>query len=292
MKNHLSSNLELLRRKNSLTQEEMASMLDLKRTTYINYEKAANEPDIKTLLLISGKFGVTVDELLKKKLPLGKDYDLQDSSKKGQDYGQDYGQDSAIFPVKTIVFTPKVITVDRAGDENILYVPAQARAGYLIGFGDPEYLSKLQAFSMPGLRNGTFRMFDVSGPSMAPTVGDNDKVIGRFVESIDQITDDRVYIVVTKDGIVLKRVLNRVSQRGKIVLKSDTIAHRSEYKTYEIPPDDILEIWYAYIKISADFSAPMEIYQRVNDLESDMIEQRAVTTMLMEQMDAMQKKLK
>lgn len=186
---------------------------------------------------------------------------------------------------KSVQFMPQVITVDQSGEENILYVPVQARAGYLVGRSDPDFLQTLPAFRLPGLRNATYRMFDVSGPSMAPTIGDGDKVISSFVESIDDIIDDRVYVVVTHDGIVVKRVLNRVSARGKLVLKSDTVAHRQEFRTYEIDYDSVVELWYCRMKLSGDFSAPSEIYSRLNELESDVTELKSVNTSLLFQMD-------
>jgi hypothetical protein len=172
---------------------------------------------------------------------------------------------------KKLDFMPKVITVDASGRETILYVHIKAYAGYLVGYSDPEFLGHLESFRLPGLPERTYRMFDAKGPSMGPTILHEDKVITEYVPSFDDIRDGHVYVLVTHSrGIVLKRVLNRISERGKLVCKSDTIAHRHEYKTYQLDPEDIKEVWYARLKVSADFSEPAEIYHRVNDLESDM----------------------
>lgn len=185
--------------------------------------------------------------------------------------GRKSGRISAGSGIKKVDIMPKIITVDSGGRENILYVPAKAYAGYLVGYSDPEYLGSLQAFSLPELRHGTFRMFEVKGPSMAPTIADEDRVIGEYVSSFDDIKDGRVYVLVTHSrGIVLKRVLNRLSERGKLVCKSDTIAHKNEYRSYQLNPEDIKEIWYCRLKFSADFSEPSDIYHRIDDLESEM----------------------
>lgn len=164
---------------------------------------------------------------------------------------------------------PHVVTVDIKGRENVILVPIRARAGYLSGYGDPEFIQSLPAYNLPGLRNGTFRAFEADGHSMSPTLKNHDIVIGEWVDSIDHITDDRIYIIVTKTkGIVVKRVLNRVSKYGFLVCKSDSITNRSEYPNLQVYPDEIKELWYARMKLSSDFSAPTDAWQRLNDLEA------------------------
>lgn len=172
---------------------------------------------------------------------------------------------------------PQVISVSDTGQDNIIYVPVKARAGYLDGYGDPKFIQTLPTFRLPGLNNASFRMFEVEGPSMSPNIVHGDRIIGEWVESLDNIRDNRVHIVVTRnDGVVIKRVLNRIKERGVIVLKSDTIAHRKEYQTYQIDPSEIIEIWYGRLKLSADLSEPAEIYRHVNDLEADVSELRSL----------------
>jgi len=176
---------------------------------------------------------------------------------------------------------PKVVTVNERQEENIIYVPVKARAGYLTGYGDPEFIATLPTYRLPGLENATYRMFETEGPSMAPTITSGDRVIGQWLDSLSDIRENRVHIIVTRnDGIVIKRVQNRIDQRGKIVLKSDTITHRSEYPTYQIDPEDVKEIWYCRLKLSGDFSEPAEIYHRVNDLEADMVEVRQILSQI------------
>ncbi len=55
-----------LRTEKGLTQYEIADYLNLKRTTYANYESGTREPDYETLLKISDFFDVSIDYLLEK----------------------------------------------------------------------------------------------------------------------------------------------------------------------------------------------------------------------------------
>lgn len=168
---------------------------------------------------------------------------------------------------------PHVITVDKGGKENISHVPVKARAGYLLGYGDQEFISHLDTYRLPGLKHGTFRSFEVEGMSMKPTLKDKDWVIGQWIESLDHIRENRIHIVVTRhSGILVKRVLNRISERNKLYLKSDSITNRLEYPTLELDPSEVVELWYARIKFSPDFSEPSEIYRRIDDLEIAVME--------------------
>lgn len=165
---------------------------------------------------------------------------------------------------------PKVITVNERKEENVLYVPVKARAGYLRGYGDADYMVSLPSYRLPGLNNGSYRMFEVDGPSMAPNIMSGDRVVGQWVSNMEEMRDNRVYVIVSRNGVVVKRVINRLKERGKIYLKSDTVAHRHDFPTVELDPSEILEIWYCRLKLSGDFSEPAEVFHRLSDLEAEM----------------------
>lgn len=178
------------------------------------------------------------------------------------------------FEAKTVYLTPQIISTDHYGNENIIYVNVRARAGYLNGYSDREFMETLPAFSLPGLGgNGTYRAFEVEGDSMWPTLENGEMVIGQWVEKLDYIREDRVHIIVTKhDGVVIKRVLNRIDQYGYLVCKSDAVNNRSLYRNLHIKPEDILEIWYAVWHGGFSFKSPDDLWQRQNNLEADVTE--------------------
>lgn len=173
----------------------------------------------------------------------------------------------------TKLLTPQIISVDSRGNENILHVSVKAAAGYLAGYGDPKFTETLPSFSLPGLNSYSYRSFEVDGDSMYPTLENKEMVIGQWVESIDYIREDRVHIVVTKhDGIVIKRLLNRVNTYGYVIAKSDALDNRNLYPNLDIHPDDILEIWYAVWHGGFNFKSPGDVYKRMNNLEADLFD--------------------
>jgi transcriptional regulator with XRE-family HTH domain len=277
-----NENIKIYRKKLGLTQAALAIQLDTTPQTVSNWEKDLTWPDIEQVQQLSRIFGISLDaffehpHLIEKKLesknnqvphlnPHG--YPHLNAHKEGN--SGLLNEPKGVYKTNTI---PAFITVNQHGIDNILYVPVKARAGYLTGYADREFIETLPAFQMPGLRNGTFRMFEVDGLSMSPTLSHNDKVIAEWVPNMAEIRENRVHVVVLKDGIVIKRVLNRVDIRGKIYLKSDTLTHRTDYPIQEIDPADIIEIWYVRLKVSGDLSEPAEIYNRLNDLEIFMHE--------------------
>ena len=61
--------LRELRKGRSLTQEDMARILEFARTTYANYEQGTREPDNKTLNKLADYFQVSTDYLLGRDVP-------------------------------------------------------------------------------------------------------------------------------------------------------------------------------------------------------------------------------
>lgn len=176
-----------------------------------------------------------------------------------------------VAKIQTYSGVPQVVAVNQNDEENVVYVPVKARAGYLDGYGDSEYIETLPSFHMPQLTNGTYRCFEVQGNSMVRTFFDGDLVFGKYVEDLADIKDGRVYIIVSKnDGIVLKRVINRIEERGKLILKSDN--KDGNYPTYTIDAEDIMELWYVTMFASKQMPEPIDVYDRLHELESKLTE--------------------
>ncbi len=132
-----------------------------------------------------------------------------------------------------------VVTTDKIGEENAVFVPAKARAGYLTGYGDPEFIQTLPTFSIPGFSEGTYRIFEVEGDSMLDTLRPGDLAVTQFVENWRTIRNDRVYVIVSTDGLIIKRLHNIIDKATGVVILSDNPLFVPDF----LHADQILEIW-------------------------------------------------
>jgi len=164
---------------------------------------------------------------------------------------------------------PKVVTVDNNEHDNIVLVPQKASAGYLSSYNDPEFIKQLPSYRMPNINNGTYRMFQLDGHSMHPTMQDSSYVVCEWVENWEEdIKDDRVYVVVSiDDGVVIKRVLNRLNKYGSLYCKSD---NRREYHNFAVKKESIKEVWHVKMHMTFEIPNPVSLYERMNDLEAEL----------------------
>lgn len=278
MQNFLSNNIKFLREVNNVSQTELGLQLSKVKQTISHWEQGKGEPSASELYKLATFFGLSVNEIMLTKLDDGnysKKLKIQKNVPKGNHQGNYEGNyltenvktSVVVEPITKYQSIPKAITVDSTGRENILLVPVKARAGYLLGYGDEKYLRTLPAFSMPGYTNGTYRMFEVQGQSMFNTFNDGDRCIARWV-GISDIKDGRVYVLITKEGILVKRCLNRLAN-GLIIVKSDNNYH-GEYPNQVIQAEDIIEVWYVVEKLTRHLPEPGEIYKRLHQLEGDI----------------------
>lgn len=266
----LAKTLKYLRGEKGSKQAEIAEFVGVTISTWSNYEVGKSEPDLETIVKIANFFKISVDELLSGVQAIRK---KDESRNQGKSTGKSTANSTANVLDETNVAPynriPKVVTVDTAGNDNIVLVPLRARAGYLAGFEDPEFIQTLPSYRLPGLTHGTFRMFEVYGQSMVPTFHESDLIICRYVENLLEIRDDRIYVVVThREGVVVKRVVNRAQKDGKLILNSDNKRHPGEFPPIVVGPDEVLEVWHAVAYISRQMRAPGEVYNRLVDVEA------------------------
>jgi transcriptional regulator with XRE-family HTH domain len=300
-------NITYLRKRKKLKQSEMLDFTGISAGTWSNYEVNKTEPDFDGLIKISKFFGVAIDVLLSEDVAvleaLGKlDVNLNEKeggaenrqnvnlkvnplvNLKGQNEGV-YGSEMTVHrgnklqqptPNVTPATVPKVITIDSSGNENVLYVPVKARAGYLTGLADPQFISNLPAYRLPGYNNATYRIFETQGVSMFPTLQDKDRCVTRWSQ-VSEIRDDRVYVLITRnDGVLIKRCINR-SNEGVIICKSDHNLS-GEYPPIVLDLSEIMEVWYVVERWTRQLPGPGEIYKRIVNLE-------AAVTMLTHRLD-------
>lgn len=239
--NIFSSNIKLLRKRRGRTQDDMATTLEMKRSTLSGYENEVAQPGIEALLAIAAYFNVAVDTLLK--VDLSK---LKESELRQLERGYNVFLSGSTLRVLTT-------TVDSKNIENIELVNHKASAGYRTGFADPEYIKVLPTFQMPFLsRERKYRTFQITGDSMLP-IPDGSWITGEFVQNWNLIRDGQAYIILTlDDGIVFKVVQNQMKTNGNFRL----LSLNPFYEPYTIDLKDVREIWKFVHYISAELPAP------------------------------------
>ena len=172
-------------------------------------------------------------------------------------------------------YAPKVITVVPEGGEAAVMIDIKAAAGFPFNIDNPEYYSALPTIQLPRrqFNGGTFICIQAKGDSMHPTIFHQDWVICRFEDDpLHNIKDGYVYVVVTKDGVLVKRCLNRLEKRGKLVIQSD---NSIGYPIDEIDASDILQIYKAEAKLSFNLgNLNATVHQRLNNIEIELLEIR------------------
>ena len=235
MKKFFSSNLKVLRERRKRTQEEMASFIGIKRSIWNNYENEISNPSIENLLSISEYFGISINTLLTLDFTKLSGAEMSNLEK---------GQDIYVKGSKLRVLS---ITVNEKNENNVEMVSIKAKAGYTAGYGDPEYIGKLPSYHFPLLSaNRKYRMFQISGDSMLP-IRDRSWITCEYVENWNAIENGQGYVVVTKeDGLVFKRVYNRIKHNKTLLL----VSSNATYEPYEIPVSEVLEVWKFALKFS------------------------------------------
>ncbi len=238
-----NQNLKYLRKLRGWTQEEFANKLRIKRSLLGAYEEERAEPRIDVLETVCDIFKLTLDEILRK--------DLSDN--------------------KSNYMAKRRAMKLAAGRPDIPFVPVKAAAGYLTGYGDPEFIDELNTFTLPMLAGGNYRAFEIIGDSMLPTPSGS-VIVGEKVEKLDELKNDSACIVVSRhEGIVYKRVQKHGRSKDKLTLVSDN----PTYHPYTVKAEDVLEMWQAQMVISrANQQQRWDMGQLatiVNDLQAQVV---------------------
>jgi transcriptional regulator with XRE-family HTH domain len=228
----LSENIKRLRKKKQITQTQLAELLELNRPIIGSYEEGRAEPKTEVLKKMASCFNVSVDELLSTKL----------TSEENSEQEFSTGKNLRIL---------SVVVNEHSGEERIPLIPIKAAAGYLQGYGDPEFIEQLNTFELPfqEMKPGkTYRMFQIKGDSMLP-VPDGAYIISSYVQDWNGVKSGQCYVAVTENnGIVYKRVVNKLNESQSLVMTSDNIF----YEHYEVPVQEIKELWKAHGFVSFD----------------------------------------
>ena len=222
----IHSNLKFLRTKKGLTQETLAQVLGVSRSKLAGYERNITPP-LEVLLLFADYFKLSLDVLVREELASLSEYKLR------QLLETDHflrGRNLRILST----------TVDAEGRELIEVVSQRAKASYLAGFADPEFISDLPRFSLPFLpTNKKHRVFQVDGDSMLP-IPDGAWIVCEYLEDWTSLKDGDRYVIVTEqDGVTFKIGYKRHQGQQKILLCSANPI----YPPFEVDFEQVREVW-------------------------------------------------
>jgi len=231
--NFFASNIKFLRKQKGLTQSELADKIGINRPKIGSYEEGRAEPKLSVIQQISHFYKVNIDELL--------EIDLSLTQSRLKDIN---GSNLRVLP----------IIVDRNNMEQISLVPIKAAAGYLEGYSDLEYIEQLPTFQLPIKElssNSTYRMFQINGDSMLP-IPSGAYIIGEYLLDWATIKNQQPAIVISSnDGVVFKRIENRIKDDNSIELHSDN----KLYAPYSIKIHEVTEVWKAIGYLSFELTA-------------------------------------
>lgn len=259
-----STNIKLLRTRRGHTQEGVARMLGISRSTLNSYENGSVvNPTLEALVAFSKHFRISIDTLVKVDMSRLGQFQLSELER---------GHDVFVTGSKLRVLAT---TVNSDNEENIEVVPLKAKAGYKAGYADPDFIKKLPVFQLPILFNDRkYRMFQLSGDSMYP-IPDKSWVIAEYIENWMNIKSGTACVVLTReDGIVFKVIENQIKKNKTLLLKS----LNSFYEPYEVQVNEIQEVWkfcnYMSSELPENSGNKDDMISGIKKMENDLKEMR------------------
>ncbi|RRO14556.1 LexA family transcriptional regulator [Flavobacteriaceae bacterium 14752] len=183
-------------------------------------------------------------------------------------YGESRQKEIDLYKADTM---PKVVTVNAEGQDNISMVNQKAAAGYPHNVQDTEWYQNLPTFDMPlpEYRHATYRGFQVEGDSMLPDFRPDDWVLAKAVESLSLATNNKVYIIVLYDSVLLKKIEKQTDGKTLKLISTNEI-----YPPYTIETKDIQELWEVTSKLTFSVNEHSE-NSMLKKLEASMEELKA-----------------
>lgn len=178
------------------------------------------------------------------------------------------------------------IVTDQEGVERIVHVPYPVQAGYGQLISDPVYFAELPTYQLPDpqFRSGTYRSFEVAGDSMEPTFRPHDIVIAAYVEPRyweQAIKNGQIYIIVTSQDLLIKRIQNRLRTERLLECCSDNAG----YDPYRIEAEDIREVWKVRLKMTSHLDEAPD-HPPTRDIQEQLQHQQRMLEQLTRQLSS------
>ncbi len=154
--------------------------------------------------------------------------------------------------------------VRESGAGNLALVTSAALAGYPQDLHNIDFLDSNPVFRIPGYETEDCRMFEVSDNSMANTFLQSEIVIAKQLQKLADIEKNSLYIVVSADQVLLRRVYSFEKETSELVLHCDN----PQYDACTVLARNVLEVWQVHAKITTEFLKPPGVtHQKLNEME-------------------------
>lgn len=228
-----------LRKEMGLSQTQFANRINLSQGALSQIENGYSSLSMESLKKISDAFNVNCNWLVK-----GNGEMFQSAENKKNFYH---------------------FVLDDQKHNLIPLVRKEAHAGYSKKHFDQDFLKTLDLFKIPGYEKGDYRLFEIEGDSMIPTLFPREMVIGERAD-LQTLENGSLVVLVTKDGILAKRIYSNSEEKPGYILKSDN----AKIPAKTMNQNKILEIWLIKGKITSEFSNGNDYVLKLNSMERDI----------------------
>ena len=257
--NKFSENLKHLRESKALSQQELADLIGMSKSSVNMYERGEREPGFETIEVIADFFGVTTDYLFGRNKKVKKAVAVSDSKFDKNEvvlirkYRTLDEHGKAIVtcvldieasriktqnsePVLSVNECPVEYKYSKSNQDKVIAIKT-VMIDVAAGFGNfpSDYVEvKEELYPYEAIPFGTDIAFVITGDSMEPDFHDGDTV---FVKECAELSDGDVGIFVYDDGCFIKEL-----KRDKESERAYLVSRNKNYNTTILPEDDSVKI--------------------------------------------------
>ncbi len=140
--------------------------------------------------------------------------------------------------------------------DGLFVVPISAQAGYSKHYLEPSFTEELEVMNVPNMpyRGDRYRVFEVSGDSMEPTLKEGFHVVAEYVDPDywNSTAQYYIYVVVTEDRIMVKRLFRKEDEQSFVCISDN----EEFYPQFSLPKSEIKELWLVKRKIDWEMPPP------------------------------------
>lgn len=245
-----------------MTLAEFGQFFDVGASNISGIEKGHSKPSFELAEKICQHFNVSMDWLIR-----GEEYKkaiISNESKKTISNAYEIGEFVYNLEENKENYTAKNnnFFIDLGSGKIQMLIPfveEYAYGGYLSGFMDEKYIKELPKFSIIVEKHhkGNYIAFEVRGDSMNDNSNESicsgDTVVGRNIAKVHwnsrfHLNSWKDYIIVHKEGIIVKRIVAHDVENGVITCESLN-PDKDTYPTFDLNLEDIYEL-YNVIEVS------------------------------------------